>query len=111
MEENPRKLPDIITNSARFTQKNWTLEIDEQSKEYWRWRDTILYNEELVMEQLCFDFEVVHPYDYLVGLVKQFAGGNSVLGKCAWAFINDRCGCLALSLVAIGGSVWRLMLV
>jgi protein BUR2 len=80
------------------------LEIDEQSKEYWRWRDTILYNEELLMEQLCFDFEVIHPYDYLVGLVKRFASGNSVLGKCAWAFINDRYICLPLSLVAIGGS-------
>jgi protein BUR2 len=79
------------------------LEIDEQSKEYWRWRDTILYNEELLMEQLCFDFEVMHPYDYLVGLVKRFASGNSVLGKCAWAFINDRCGCLPLSLVVVVG--------
>lgn len=42
------------------------------------------------MEQLCFDFDVVHPYDYLVSLVKRFTPGNSALGKCAWAFINDR---------------------
>jgi hypothetical protein len=42
------------------------------------------------MEQLCFDFDVVHPYEYLVNLVKWFAAGNSALGKCAWAFMNDR---------------------
>jgi len=90
VEENPRKLPDIIKNTSRFAQKNWTLQIDEQDKEYWRWRDTILYNEDVLLEQLCFDFDVVHPYEYLVNLVTRFTPGNSALGKCAWAFINDR---------------------
>lgn len=90
VEENPRKLPHLITCAARFTQQNWDLEIDEQSKEYWNWRDTILYTEEWLLEALCFDFDVIHPYDHLMKLVHRFCPGNSVLGKCAWAFINDR---------------------
>jgi hypothetical protein len=90
VEENPRKLPDLITASARFSQRNQDLEIDGQSKEYWKWRDTILYTEEHLLEALCFDFDVKHPYDYILELVHQFAPGNSSLGKCAWAFINDR---------------------
>ena len=90
VEENPRKLPDLITASARFSQRNWELEIDEQSKEYWRWRDIILYTEEHLLESLCFDFDIVHPYSYLWELVNRFTPGNSALGKCAWAFINDR---------------------
>jgi protein BUR2 len=80
----------LITAAARFSQRNWELEIDEQSKEYWKWRDTILYTEEHLLEALCFDFDITHPYDYLLALVQRFAPGNSVLGKCAWAFINDR---------------------
>lgn len=90
VEENPRKLPDLIIASVRFAQRNPDLEIDEQSKEYWRWRDKILYTEEFLLESLCFDFDITHPYDDVVQLVKQYSPGNSALGKCAWAFINDR---------------------
>jgi protein BUR2 len=80
----------LITMSARYTQHNWEFEIDEQSKEYWRWRDAILVTEEHLLEALCFDFDITHPYDYLVDLVQRFAPGNKALGKCGWAFINDR---------------------
>jgi protein BUR2 len=80
----------LIAASVRFSQRNWDLEIDEQSKEYWKWRDVILYTEEMLLEALCFDFDVGHPYDYIVQLVHQYTPGNSALGKCAWAFINDR---------------------
>ena len=90
VEENPRKLPDLILMSTRVSRKDDALVIDEQSKEYWRWRDSILYYEERLLESLCFDFDVVHPYDEIMTLVRRFAPGNSVLGKCAWAFINDR---------------------
>ena len=93
MEENPRKLPDLITATVRFSQRNWQLEIDEQSKEYWKWRDTILYTEEHLLEALCFDFDITHPYDYVVQLVRQLTPGNSALGRCAWAFVNDRSRC------------------
>ena len=90
VKENPRKLPDLITAAVRFTQHDETLEIDEQSKEYWKWRDHILYTEEHLLEALCFDFDVTHPYEYLTKLVHRVCPGNSALGKCAWAFINDR---------------------
>lgn len=90
VEENPRKLPDLILWSTRVSRKDDSLVLDEQSKEYWRWRDVILYKEEMLLETLCFDFDIVHPYDEILALVKRFAPGNSALGKCAWAFINDR---------------------
>jgi protein BUR2 len=95
VEENPRKLPDLIIATARFTQRNPELEIDEQSKEYWRWRDVILYMEEQLLEGLSFDFDVMHPYDYYIKLVHRFAPGNAAVGKCGWAFLNDR--------LAVGG--------
>lgn len=76
--------------AIRYSQKNWELEIDVQSKEYWRWRDKILYTEEHLLEALCFDLEVAHPYPLLVDLVKRVTPGNSALGQCAWAFVNDR---------------------
>ena len=56
--------------------------------------------EEQLLESLCFDFDITHPYDYVVQLVQRFAPGNSALGRCAWAFINDRYYLL---------SEWRLM--
>src|SRR5204863_8544711 len=90
VEENPRKLPDLITASARFSQRNWELEIDEQNKEYWKWRDAILFTEEYLLEALCFDFDITHPYDDVVQLVQRLAPGNSGLGKYSWTFVNDR---------------------
>jgi protein BUR2 len=90
VEENPRKLPDLILMTARVSHKDDSLVMDEQSKEYWRWRDQILFTEEALLEALCFDFDIVHPYDEILALVRRFAPGNSALGKCAWAFINDR---------------------
>ena len=56
-----------------------------------------------MLEALCFDFDVVHPYDYIVQLVQRFAPGNSTLGKCGWAFINDRCDSSILLLTVVIG--------
>ncbi|KAG7131506.1 Cyclin pch1 like protein [Verticillium longisporum] len=54
-EENCRKTKEIIITVAKVAQKNSQLIIDEQSKEYWRWRDNILAYEELMLELLTFD--------------------------------------------------------
>ncbi|KAK5628247.1 hypothetical protein RRF57_003962 [Xylaria bambusicola] len=91
-EENCRKTKDIIVAVAKVAQKNSKLIVDEQSKEYWRWRDSILMYEEVMLEALTFDVSIDNPhyklYEYLgtVDLIH-----NKALRHAAWAFCNDAC--------------------
>ncbi|KAI0913185.1 cyclin-like protein, partial [Ustulina deusta] len=91
-EENCRKTKDIIIAVAKVAQKNPKLVVDEQSKEYWRWRDSILTYEEVMLECLTFDVMIDNPhfklYEFLgqVGLIH-----NKNLRHAAWAFCNDSC--------------------
>lgn len=91
-EENCRKTKDIIIAVAKVAQKNPKLVVDEQSKEYWRWRDSILMFEEVMLENLTFDLMVESPhfklYDFLgqLGVIH-----NKNLRHAAWAFCNDAC--------------------
>ncbi|KAK9465827.1 cyclin-like protein [Lipomyces arxii] len=92
LEETGRKLKDIVIACCRVAQKNDKLEIDEQSKEYWRWRDLILFNEELLLEAICFDLSIENPYNILVQYTRRFVKGEKerlTLTKSAWAFVND----------------------
>ncbi|ORX88330.1 cyclin-like protein [Basidiobolus meristosporus CBS 931.73] len=88
IEETGRKLRDIIIVCAQKAQKNDKLILEEDSKEFWRWRDTILYNEEVLLEALCFELAIEHPYRILLSLVKELQGSKK-LAQTAWAFIND----------------------
>lgn len=92
VEENCRKTKDIIIAVAKVAQKNAKLIIDEQSKEYWRWRDSILIHEEVMLEQLTFDMMVDNPYRNLFELLgKLDIVHNKHLRQAAWAFCNDAC--------------------
>lgn len=92
VEENCRKTKDIIIAVAKVAQKNAKLVIDEQSKEYWRWRDSILTYEEIMLEQLTFDLMVDNPYRHLFELLGQLdIVHNKHLRQAAWAFCNDAC--------------------
>ncbi|KAH8891055.1 cyclin-like protein [Thozetella sp. PMI_491] len=91
-EENCRKTKDLIIAVARVAQKNAKLVIDEQSKEYWRWRDSILAYEELMLEMLTFDLVIENPYQQLyehLGTLDLLH--NRKLRDSAWAFCNDSC--------------------
>lgn len=91
-EENCRKTKDLIIAVAKIAQKNTKLIIDEQSKEYWRWRDSILMYEELMLELLTFDLMVENPYQKLYDqLGKLDIVHNKRLREAAWAFCNDAC--------------------
>ncbi|TDZ12715.1 Cyclin pch1 [Colletotrichum spinosum] len=91
-EENCRKTKDIIIAVAKVAQKNVKLMIDEMSKEYWRWRDSILAYEELMLELLTFDLMVDNPYQPLFNLLRQLDTiHNKHLRQSAWAFCNDAC--------------------
>ncbi|KAM0332190.1 hypothetical protein ACHAQA_002465 [Verticillium albo-atrum] len=91
-EENCRKTKEIIITVAKVAQKNTQLIIDEQSKEYWRWRDNILAYEELMLELLTFDLMIENPYKMLFELLGQLdLVHNKHLRQSAWAFCNDVC--------------------
>jgi len=71
-------------------QKNPNLVVDEQSKDYWRWRDTLLFNEDVLLEVLCFDLTVASPYNLLFELIKTMKQAlNKDLRNVAWAFVSD----------------------
>ncbi|KAK9476218.1 cyclin-like protein [Lipomyces japonicus] len=92
VEETGRKIKDLVVACCRVAQKNDTLVVDEQTKEYWRWRDIILFTEELLLEATCFDLTVRSPYSPLVFLTRRLVPDESkrnALSKSAWAFIND----------------------
>jgi protein BUR2 len=91
-EENCTKTKNIIIAVAKVAQKNAKLIIDEQSKEYWRWRDSILMYEEVMLEALTFDLIVHHPYSQLYKMLERIACiHNKRLRHAAWAFCSDAC--------------------
>ena len=87
-EETVRKLRDIVVACCQTALKNDRAQIDEQSKEYWRWRDVILYTEETLLEALCFDLNVIQPYASLKRFWRLF-GADPTIARTAWAFAND----------------------
>ena len=92
VEENCRKMKELVIACVRVAQKDPHKFVDEQDKEYWRWRDNILHNEDVLLEALCFDLSLVPPYKNLFEDLK-FLGevDNKSLRNAAWAFINDSC--------------------
>jgi len=90
VEETCRKIKELVIACCRVAQKNPHLLVDEQTKDFWRWRDTILYNEDVLLEVLCFDLTIESPYRILADLIKHYhASHNKRLRDSAWSFIND----------------------
>ncbi|ODQ65580.1 hypothetical protein NADFUDRAFT_82607 [Nadsonia fulvescens var. elongata DSM 6958] len=90
IEETNRYLRDIVIAVVKVAMKNFKLLITEQSKDFWRWRDVIIYMEEILLEGLCFDLNLESPFAYLEKYVDQLEINNvAVLCKSAWAFVND----------------------
>ena len=92
VEENCRKMKDLVVACVRVAQKQPNKEVDEQDKEFWRWRDTILLYEDEVLEALCFDLMLESPYRALYNLLITFGvEDNKPLRNAAWSFVNDSC--------------------
>ena len=92
VEENCRKMKDLVVACVRVAQKQPQKIVDEQDKEFWRWRDTILQLEDLLLEALCFDLSLESPYKTLFNLLVYFReDNNKSLRNSAWAFVNDSC--------------------
>lgn len=90
VEENCRKMKELVISCVRVAQKDPQKVVDEQDREYWRWRDVILYNEDVMLEALCFDLSLEPPYKTLFDHLLFFEeGDNNSLRNAAWAFVND----------------------
>ena len=92
VEECVRKMKELVVACVRVAQKDPQKLVDEQDKEYWRWRDNILQYEDLLLEAICFDLSLEPPYKTLFDLLVQFKQEeNKKLRNAAWAFVNDSC--------------------
>ncbi|KAF4553746.1 Cyclin-like protein 4 [Elsinoe fawcettii] len=90
VEESCRKMKDMVIACCRVAQKNPNLVIDEQSKDFWKWRDTILLNEDVLLETLCFDLTIEAPHKQLFEMLKHYrVEHNKALRNAAWAFVTD----------------------
>jgi hypothetical protein len=90
VEESCRRLRDLILALCRVAQKNPNLLIDEQSKDWWRWRDCLLLNEDVMMEVICFDYTIESPHRKLFGILKHNGvEHNKRLRNAAWGFVTD----------------------
>jgi protein BUR2 len=90
VEENCRKMRELVVACCRVAQKQPNLVVDEQNKEYWKWRDTILHNEDVLLEALCFDLQLEQPYRILFEFLQYYAiQDNKNLRNISWAFLND----------------------
>ncbi|KAL8996277.1 MAG: hypothetical protein Q9169_004163 [Polycauliona sp. 2 TL-2023] len=108
IEEDCRKMKELVVACVRVAQKDPRKVVDEQDKEYWRWKDNILHNEDVLLEALCFDLTLEPPYKVLFEYLNYFGeNDNRRLRNSAWAFINDSCMttlCLQFSSRAIAAS-------
>lgn len=83
-------MKEIVVACCRVAQKKPNLLIDEQSKDYWRWRDTILFSEDVLLEAICFDLTIEAPHKTLFEMLKYYhVESNKPLRNNAWAFLND----------------------
>ncbi|KAG2198354.1 hypothetical protein INT46_008232 [Mucor plumbeus] len=93
VEECTRRLRDIIIACAQKGQKNDKLKLEEDSKDFIRWKETLLYNEIIVLDTLCFDLSVEHPHLSLLELENQLTGqvSSSSIRK-AWMLLYQSLG-------------------
>ena len=83
-------MKELVIACCRVAQKDPHKFIDEQDKEYWRWRDVILLSEDIMLEAVCFDLSLEPPYKTLIEQLIFFGEGeNNKLRNAAWAFVND----------------------
>ncbi|CAG7990798.1 unnamed protein product [Penicillium olsonii] len=90
VDETMRRMKDFVIACCRVAMKQSNLVVDEQSKDYWRWRDLILQNESVMLEYLSFDLQLESPYrilwEYTCYLGVQ---ENRALRNSSWAFLSD----------------------
>lgn len=90
VEENCRKMKELVVACVRVALKDPNKLVDEQTKDFWKWRDTILYSEDILLESLCFDLSVEPPYKTMYDMLRYYSvEHNKRLRNSAWAFLSD----------------------
>jgi protein BUR2 len=85
-------MKEVVVSCVRVALKDRNKLIDEQTKDYWKWRDTILFSEDVILESLCFDLSVESPYKAMYGMLKYYClEHDKTLRNGAWAFLSDSC--------------------
>ncbi|KAI8928099.1 cyclin-like protein [Entophlyctis helioformis] len=88
VEETPHKMQELIMQCARKATKNDNFALKATSKDYYRWRDTIVYHEEIVLASLCYDMDLPRPYDRLLDLSRTMDATKRAT-QTAWCISND----------------------
>lgn len=92
VEENCRKMKELVVACVRVALKDPNKLVDEQTKDFWKWRDTILYSEDILLESLCFDLSMEPPYKTMYDMLRYYGvEHNKRLRNAAWAFLSDSC--------------------
>ncbi|KAG0235042.1 hypothetical protein BGW41_000934 [Actinomortierella wolfii] len=87
IEDTIKKLKDIMMATYLYRHPN-VVDWDPESKEGEEQRRRVLSYEKLVLESICFDFQIVHPYKYIVKFVKLYDGHVDVAQR-AWQIASD----------------------
>ncbi|KAG0233624.1 RNA polymerase II C-terminal domain kinase beta subunit [Mortierella sp. GBA43] len=69
VEDTIKKLKDIMMASYSYRHPD-TPDWDPESKEGEEQRKRVLSYEKMVLESICFDFRIIHPYKYVIKFVK-----------------------------------------
>ncbi|KAG0257670.1 RNA polymerase II C-terminal domain kinase beta subunit, partial [Actinomortierella ambigua] len=87
VEDTIKKLKDIMMAAYHYRHPD-VVDWDPESKEGEEQRKRVLSYEKMVLESICFDFHIVHPYKYIVKFVKLYDGHMDVAQR-AWQIACD----------------------
>ncbi|KAG0356988.1 RNA polymerase II C-terminal domain kinase beta subunit [Gamsiella multidivaricata] len=88
VEDTIKKLKDIMMVNYSYRHPHAT-DWDPESKEGEEQRKRVLSYEKMVLESICFDFRIIHPYKYIIKFVR-IMNGSQRLARHAWDIARDR---------------------
>ncbi|RKP22677.1 cyclin-like protein, partial [Syncephalis pseudoplumigaleata] len=84
VEEQTRRLDDFAKACVCKAMKGSSASDRERDK----WCNVVVYGEAALLEAICFDLVVEHPYVHLLLFVQEHKGKHSI-SHAAWAFLNE----------------------
>jgi len=87
VEEHPRKLRELLEKSQEtgpLAIKEGISETDGRVQ-----RERVFTLERIILQTLCFDLAITHPYRFVFRLVKQLSSVPDELVQSAWIVVND----------------------
>lgn len=91
VEETPGLLRDVtmLAYEIRHKRDLAATERIKQKEFYEQQKQLVLMAERVLLSTLAFDFNVQHPYKFLVNAIKIFKIQRNSLAQVAWNFVND----------------------